>query len=122
MHAYLACEVAWNATFLGFAYWLVQDGIAGAGPAYVAGYAVYLAVLVFRTRRHHRYAFTARILALWIAGACVVLLTSAVTWTDAGIVWPKAGLILIAGLLSWLAVTPAERGVLRVYVTRLLAR
>lgn len=122
MRAYLACEVAWNAVFVAVAFWLVRDGVAGAGPAYVAGYAVYLAALVFRTRRHHRYTVTARTLAFWIGGACVVLLASTWTWNDTHVIWLKASLILLAALLSWLAVTASEKRAVGERLAQMFAR
>jgi PST family polysaccharide transporter len=109
MRAYLACEVAWNAMFLVVAFWLVRRGFAGAGPAYVAAYAVYLGALVFRTQHHHRYTITARFLVTWIAGMGIVLLAVASTWDDSHVVWPKSGLIALGVLTSWLAVSPAEK-------------
>jgi O-antigen/teichoic acid export membrane protein len=122
MRAYLACEVAWNATFAAIAFWLVQDGVAGAGPAYVAGYAVYLTALVFRTRHHHNYAVTAKTLAFWIGGACIVMLASICTWSDVDVSWPTLGFVIIAAFLSWLTVTPAEKHAVRGRIVRALAR
>jgi O-antigen/teichoic acid export membrane protein len=109
MRAYLACELAWNATFIAVAFWLAREGFEGAGPAYVAAYSVYLATLVFRTQHHHRYTVTARFLVTWIAGMGVVLLAVASTWNDSNVVWPKTGLIALGVLTSWLAVSPAEK-------------
>jgi len=113
MRAYLVCEIAWNTVFVGGAYWLARESIAGAGPAYLAAYSVYVVALAIRARRTQRISLPAGLLALWAAGACVVLVVSISAWTDSQVVWSKATLILAAALMSWLAVTPAERHFLR---------
>ena len=113
MRAYLSCELLWNTILTGGAFWLVERGIEGVGPVYLGAYAAYLAALIFRARTHHRYRVERGTLALWVAGALIVLITSILTWTDTHVDWANTGLIVLAAILSWFTMTPVERKALR---------
>jgi O-antigen/teichoic acid export membrane protein len=113
MRVYLANEVLWNAIFVVLAMWLIPGGIAGAGPAYVSAYAIYLGVLVWRIYRKHSMVVPSYAIGQWVGGASIVLLASASTWTDRAIVPVTLAFIPLAAAFSWFALTTSEKRFVR---------
>jgi len=109
MRAYLGTEILWNLIFVALALWLVPTGIAGAGPAYVTAYGLYLGVLVWRIVRTHGLALRARSIAQWLGGAGIVFVSGALAWSDVALEPLELVLIPVALGFSWLAMTPEER-------------
>jgi O-antigen/teichoic acid export membrane protein len=64
--------------------------------------------------------------AFWLTrdgiGACIVLLASLATWNDTSVAWVNAGLVVVAAVFSWFAITPAEKALARERFSRLSIR
>jgi hypothetical protein len=120
MRAYLGTEVLWNLVFVSLALWLIPSGIAGAGPAYVTAYALYLGALTWRITRNHGITIRARSIVQWLGGASIVLLTSALAWHDVALEPLELGLVPVALAFSWLVMTPEERRFVQRIRTRML--
>jgi PST family polysaccharide transporter len=122
MRAYLACEILWSVVFVTMTSVLLEGGIAGAGPAYVVAYAVYLAVLWYRARTRHGVLIRGSLARVWLAGASIVLLASLFTWTDVRIALPSIAWLVLAALFGWFALERSERQRLGGYLARRLGR
>lgn len=109
MRAYLAREMVWNLVFAGTAAMLLPGGIAGAGPAYVIAYSVYLATLAWRANRKHGISVDGRSVVEWLAGSVIVMVASALTWTDVEVRPVALILIPVALLYSWMVLTKDEQ-------------
>ena len=122
MRAYLTCEVVWNVLFAAIALWLVPGGIAGAGPAYLGAYAVYLIVLLWRVSTNQSISIRARAIVQWILGLAIVVLASALTWHDTTIEWIKLCVLPIAAVYSWTVMSTTEKRFVRDWSVRWVAR
>jgi PST family polysaccharide transporter len=122
MRAYLACEIIWNAFFAITALWLLPSGIAGAGPAYVGAYVIYLGVLVWRVCGRHSIVLRAQTIVQWLAGAAIVLLASVLTWSDTVLLWTSLGAIPSAVLFGWVIMRASERQFVVSWLARWLIR
>lgn len=122
MRAYLVCEIIWNTLFAIASFWLLPSGIAGAGPAYVGAYVIYLSALVWRVCGRHSIVFRPDTILQWLSGVAIVLLASVVTWTDTAFQWPSLGVIACAALFGWVIMRAAERRFVVSWLARWLVR
>jgi PST family polysaccharide transporter len=123
--AYAIIEVFWSASILLLAVMLAHetDSIAAMGMAYFGAYAVYLSAWLVYARRRRFLALSRGTIAVWLAGAALVLGISVAFWAPLPM---EAGrtLFVAALLLSFSAVASrrSERTALRLMMKRALRR
>lgn len=118
MLAYLIHEILWNLVFFTLSVWFLNVGLSGIGIAYLAAYAVHFASLMWRIWQRHGVRLAWSVVLAWVAGAGIILLAGLLTWDAEKIDW-KAGVIMIVALMfSWFVMKPGERFCLKKFLLR----
>lgn len=109
MLAYFLQELLWSLVFVLMSLWLIPKGIQWVGLAYVVAYFVYLALLVRRAISHYKIVISATIIKNWMMGFIIIIIATALTWSDHDVVLWKTSLVLIAVLFVWNLMTYKEK-------------
>lgn len=122
MKAYLIHEALWNFIFVIVGIWLLETGLAGLGKAYLAAYSIYLAALLWRIYAYHGVRVSWVVVAEWGAGGGVILLAGLVTWDAVTLDWAGGVALILAMGFSLFIMRPNERKYLKRFLFGLVRR
>lgn len=109
MLAYSLHEFLWNLVFVLMSLWLVPKGVQWIGLAYVVAYLLYFSFLLYRAVSHFKVKILPSIVKYWLVGFVIIVIATAVTWSDINLVWWKFSIVIVSIFFGWNLITSSEK-------------